>query len=556
MMQFFIKSMCALLVIILFSFGEITAQSIEVVKAEIVAKDSFQTVVGFGASLAYYESWLIAHPNKNEIYEAIFAELSLDILRVRNAYEYDPGMIDRVREFNTKANYYLGKPISILSTSWGPPARFKSINNRKNGGTLKYTLKENKVEFDYSGFANWWNESLDDYANNGIYPTYISIQNEPEFKADWESCLLSPRETINSSDTIAGYNIALDSVYEKVNARENRPLILGPENVGIGYNSVENYVNALDVSKIDGIAHHLYHGVDENDPYQTTDMKKVGDFHPEIPHFQSEFSRGDWFSLGGLIYKSLHDENVVAYLYWDLIWTGAGLVDLDNPWDKNQWADRNKGYTKTKEFYAFKQFSAFIHPGWERIGVDLNNDDAKALTFLNAEKDSASFVVVNTSDVNSLDINLNMPGFWIDKAEVFITSESQNCESVGGLSDWSFIVPPHSIATVAMQVSKITTNITTKQVVKTQDAIVCKENYPNPFFNSTTLAFTLKENQSVSMTIFDIQGRNLRAQDLGVFNSGNHTVNFQRKHLSEGLYFYHLRNSKGDIGIGRFLIKD
>ncbi len=84
-------------------------------------------------------------------------------------------------------------------------------------------------------------------------------------------------------------------------------------------------MNASDVSKLNGIAHHLYHGVDENNPYLTTDMSKVGNFHPELPHIQSEYFRGDWFSLGGLIYKSFHDENVVAYLYWDLIWNGAGL---------------------------------------------------------------------------------------------------------------------------------------------------------------------------------------------------------------------------------------
>ena len=78
--------------------------------------------------------------------------------------------------------------------------------------------------------------------------------------------------------------------------------------------SVEKYVDALDISKLSGIAHHLYHGVDENDPYSTINMTKVGAFHPEIPHFQTEYSRGDWFSLAGLIYKSFHDENVV-YLY-------------------------------------------------------------------------------------------------------------------------------------------------------------------------------------------------------------------------------------------------
>ena len=130
---------------------------------------------------------------------------------------------------------------------------------------------------------------------------------------------------------MAGYNKALDAVYDTLITRSRRPLILGPETVGIGYNNVEDYVNALDLSKLDGISHHLYHGVDENNPYASTDFSKVGDFHPEIPHFQTEYSRGDWFALAGLMYKSFFDEQVVAYLYWDLIWNEGGLVQLDNP---------------------------------------------------------------------------------------------------------------------------------------------------------------------------------------------------------------------------------
>ena len=75
---------------------QILAQSGETYKLSIATDQTYQTVIGFGASLAYYENWLNAHPNKSKIYQAIFGELSLDILRVRNAYYYDPGMVERV----------------------------------------------------------------------------------------------------------------------------------------------------------------------------------------------------------------------------------------------------------------------------------------------------------------------------------------------------------------------------------------------------------------------------------------------------------------------------
>jgi glucuronoarabinoxylan endo-1,4-beta-xylanase len=264
-------------------------------------------------------------------------------------------MVGRVKEYMAAAENSLGHPIALLSTSWSPPGYLKNTGDRKNGGSLRYTLDGGNVKFDYAGFAHWWNGALDEYSANGIFPTYISIQNEPRWSASYESCLLYPQETINSTDTIAGYNKALDVIYDTLSARSSRPQILGPEPLGIDYSLVQSYVNQLDLSKLDGIAHHLYHGVDENYPYASTDFTKLGDFHPEVPHFQTEFSRGDWFSLAGLIYKSFWDEQVVAYLYWDLIWNEGGLVQLDFPWDSTRWIDPAKGYTKTKDFYAFKQ---------------------------------------------------------------------------------------------------------------------------------------------------------------------------------------------------------
>jgi len=418
---------------------------------------TFQTMTGFGASLAFYENWLTAHPNKDEIYDVIFRELSLDILRVRNAYDYDAGMVGRVKDFALGAEEALGKPIPILSTSWGPPAYLKSNNDKANGGTLRYTAGEGAVQFDYGGFADWWEGALDEYEQNGVYLRYISIQNEPDFTATWESCRLNPAETVNATDTIAGYNRALDSVYHMVQGRDHRPVFLGPECIGIGYNAVENYVNALDLSKLHGIAHHLYHGASEDDPYASTNYAKVGNFHPEVPHFQTEYSRTDWFNVAGMMYQSLHAENVAAFLYWDLIWVnGGGLVSLDNPWNPAGWSNPQKGYTRTRYFYVFKQFSAFIHPGWQRVGTTLSGNEVVGVTFMSPDRDSAAFVGINRSESETYPMHLSVPGFIIDGSAVYRTSAVENCKLSGALTDSVFSLPPLTIGTVAMQLSRIT----------------------------------------------------------------------------------------------------
>ena len=413
-----------------------------------------QTVDGFGAALAYYEGWLNEHPNKDMIYNAIFGELSLDLLRVRNAHGYDEQMVGRVKEYLEKAEEIRDYPIPLLSTSWGPPASLKNTGDRENGGTLRYTMGPEGVEFDYEGFADWWAASMDAYAAQGIYPDYVSIQNEPGFTADWESCILKPTEVVTAADTFAGYDKALDAVYDTLVKRDHVPKFVGPESVGIGYDNVENYINALDLSKLHAIGHHLYHGANPENPYTSTNFAKVGDFHPEVPHWQTEFSqRGEWMDLAGLMYMSLHDEEATAYFYWDLIWKDPdGLVSLDNPYVSQSMWKYPLGYKRNKKFYVFKQFSAFVEPGWKRVDLDLTGDIPKALAFVSPDMDSMACVVINTSETQSLSIRMGIDQYRITgDSYVYETSETRDCQKISRIKDSILTVPPNSINTVEMQ---------------------------------------------------------------------------------------------------------
>jgi glucuronoarabinoxylan endo-1,4-beta-xylanase len=488
--------------VLLVLLPEISGAQVAYSPVTMVPDVSFQTITGFGASLAFYENWLTAHPHKAEIYDAIFKELSLDILRVRNTYGYDNTMITRVKEFCQAAQKSLGRPIDIMVTSWGPPAYLKSNNDRSNGGTIKYSVSGGKVNFRYEEFASWWNQSLDNYNANGIYPAYISIQNEPDWPASYESCLLRPSETVTASDTIAGYNKAFNAVYDTLQKRSIKPGILGPECVGIGYNSVENYVNALDTRKLGGIAHHLYHGANETDPYSSTDFTKVGKYKPEIPHFQTEYSRGEWFPMAGMIYKTFNDENAVAYFFWDLTWDNGGLVDVDFPWDSNRWSNP-KGFTRTKHFYIFKQFSAWINPGWKRVNVNTPSDMVRTVAFLSADRDSATLVAINTSGTISYGMKIGVAGYAINKTTITRTSAGEDGVTDNLPAD-SVILKPQSVTTVAMKISQINTAARMAFGIPGNDGCTI---YPNPFRESATLRFTISEEGYGTMTIYDLPHR-------------------------------------------------
>src|SRR5262249_36366466 len=118
-----------------------------------------QPIYGFGGSQTYNGDLLADFANREAVYKALFADLKLDILRLRNYYGYD-GQKDKfeakTREFATAARRWSdpkqrgGKgPVRLMFTSWSPPAALKSnhlVSGRSDGtdkGLQNVTLKRN-----------------------------------------------------------------------------------------------------------------------------------------------------------------------------------------------------------------------------------------------------------------------------------------------------------------------------------------------------------------------------------------------------------------------------
>lgn len=72
------------------------------------------------------------------------------------------------------------------------------------------------------------------------------------------------------------------------------------------------------------------------------------------------------------------------------------------------------------------------------------------------------------------------------------------------------------------------------------------QNYPNPFEDNTIIPFMLEENtDNVSITIFDMTGRKIRAWDMKNLNSGNHQVEWNSEG-NPGVYIYKMRISNNE----------
>ena len=66
------------------------------------------------------------------------------------------------------------------------------------------------------------------------------------------------------------------------------------------------------------------------------------------------------------------------------------------------------------------------------------------------------------------------------------------------------------------------------------------QNYPNPFNPTTKIKFSLPENTSVKLRVFNILGKEVETLVNSRLNAGTYEVNFNASKLSSGVYFYKL----------------
>lgn len=404
----------------------------------------YQEIEGFGAAGAWYEGWLTAHPNKSQLYDILFGQLGLDIYRLRNTYDQEGSddYMSRSAEIITEGQSSLGRPLKIMISCWSPPAYLKSDANTA-GGTLK---KDIYGDYMYGEFADWWADSLSEWAGYGIDANYVNMQNEPDWEADWDTCRFEPTE----SSSYAGYNLAFEAVYSEIYSRMGSamPKMLAAEAAGIP-NSGGYLDNLINYSHVYGYSHHLYNIGSGQDPdAYITAMANFKAQYGDRPLMQTEYedSTGAWpdaMNLAILLHNSLTVEEVSAYLYWDLFWGGSGgLVTLPSY--------GSSGYTVNSDYYGFKHYCAFIHSGWQRVDASTDSSALRISGYISPDNHHLSVVIINTSMSTDIDLDLSSMDFSIASGDIYRTSQTENCVLIGSFNGTGpLTVTANSITTLA-----------------------------------------------------------------------------------------------------------
>lgn len=70
------------------------------------------------------------------------------------------------------------------------------------------------------------------------------------------------------------------------------------------------------------------------------------------------------------------------------------------------------------------------------------------------------------------------------------------------------------------------------------NSFILSQNYPNPFNPTTTISYTLPEDGNVQLKIFDVLGREVTTLLDGFSSKGKHSVVWNGRNFSSGIYFY------------------
>jgi O-glycosyl hydrolase len=413
---------------------------------EIDTGTRHQKIEGFGAAGAYYTGDLLRHQQKAQLFDLLFKELGVSMFRIRNTYGIDQASFQETAEVVKGAKAARGNGLKIMMSSWSPPVALKS-NDKPVGGTL--AKRDGKYE--YSEFAQWWSDSLRAYGDAGVSVDYINLQNELNYPAPWDSCQFAPTETADPN--LAAYNVAFETVWQKLHAEMGRamPKMLAPETSSIG--DAKAYITSLhDLSHVYGYAHHLYDcsGCGAAPDRYLSKMASFAKFTSEEgnkPVFQTEYELEPetWtgaMNMALLMHNSLTVENVAAYLYWDLFWgAGSGLVSLDSP----------SSFTIKPAYYAFKQYSAFIDPGWQRVEASTDNPALRISAFASPDDKRLTAVIINAAPDTDVTLTLSLKDRAAWKGEAYRSSQTEKSVRVPGYAgDGPLKLPARSITTVSL----------------------------------------------------------------------------------------------------------
>ena len=374
-----------------------------------------QTVLGFGGSFTESSASIyhdLSQTKKDEIIEAYFGETgnnysigrthinSCDFSLENYAHCETPGDID-LKNFSISRNKkdlipfikdalrLTKNKFRIMASPWSPPSWMKTNGQMNEGGKLKEEYK--------SAWADYYCKFIEFYHGEEVPIWGISVQNEPEAKQTWDSCLYTAEEERDFIKYFLGPSLERHNLLDK-------KVIIWDHNRDMMVERARTVLRDPEAAKfVWGTGFHWYCG-DHFD-----NVQKV---HDEFPDKNLIFTEGcqeggphlgSW-DLGERYATSIiNDLNrwTVAWLDWNLILnTQGGPNHVGNYCSAPMIVDTNtQEILYQSSYYYIGHFSRFIKQGDSILEIE-NDTSLLSLSSISKNRDKVNTVILNKSNTS------------------------------------------------------------------------------------------------------------------------------------------------------------
>jgi glucuronoarabinoxylan endo-1,4-beta-xylanase len=357
-----------------------------------------QTIAGFGGANGVFrrESFLTAAEAQKAFGIDGADELGLSIFRFKLPYNPDDW-----NDLIAPAQEALAHECIILASPWSPPPALKNNNDPVRGELLA----EN-----YPAYVDHINDFVDFMETNGVDLYAISIQNEPDWEASYESCDWTAAQM---RDFLAEYG---DQIDERVK-------VAAPESLNFDQAFTNTLLNDEQAAaNFDIAAGHLYGGGMGSFPTAEEQGKDIW-----MTEYLLNLDVGDW-------------EGASEEEKWDETLTMLTSIHqaMENNWNAYIWwylkryysfiGDGVEGTTEgeiLKRGHAFAHYSRYVRPGFERIAVVEDKATNVAVTAYKGDG-RIVMVLINTSNSPVANIEISIDQSNISSARTYTTTESFN----------------------------------------------------------------------------------------------------------------------------------
>jgi len=320
-------------------------------------------------------------------------QLGLNILRIyisNNKNFWNSGVA------NTKRAKKYGA--FVFASPWSPPASWKSNGETANGGSLK--------EENYADWAKFLNDYYLYMKGQGAKIDAVSIQNEPDWKADYESCIWTGTQMAK---------------FLKEQGSKIQCKIIAPEAIHFTPSMHEPILNDPEAcAELDILGGHFYGWNGSSYPLAAKKGKEVWMTEFLINERQQNSKVNiDWKTDGFLFARSVNDAmlaNMSAWVHYSLKRYYGCLGD-------GEYGTKNN--TITKRGYILSHYAKYVS-GTTRIRHSLE-DAGNQLTssaYLSVTGDSVVVMLLNTGDATystTIDLPFNTLG-----GRQIVTTEALN----------------------------------------------------------------------------------------------------------------------------------